>query len=388
MSRILFILLFALNALASPKAVSTNSIIYTMADLEVLFDSNSYEDFFRHYKDIRPSERNEEWQKLVLLMAQNWAKDLKATGPYTLRTLEKIDQVRKIKFLKSDEVFSIYLNQFAIMTFRQCFNSIQSNKCPSAAYNYWVNSNGEQELGLKLGQMILDHQNKLSPKDLLAFNNELKKIDIWSFFKSSYESSFADRYCADPVMKSVLIQKFYELMEQDEKINFYYFNRKCLSTIKNDLEQLLFSHNELEREMAFKVFVDTNELKDQQKDLYYLAYLLDKPNNKNKLKLAWSHIEALKRSATRRDHLMSVLKENTNFSYSLLNTKNTKLITSVLFMLSESFPEIIDHLSKQCLTGKAGYNCHQFVEIAQDKNWLNPVYEQKLNTLLSSPQRD
>lgn len=64
-----------------------------MADLEILSQEKGYTEYFAHALDIRPSERNERWKEMTILMAENWAKTIKQKAEPTVEDYQQIEKL-------------------------------------------------------------------------------------------------------------------------------------------------------------------------------------------------------------------------------------------------------------------------------------------------------
>lgn len=374
----IFILVLSLNTtFANVEEIKTS---YNLADLKSLTETKDYSEFFQHIYDIRPSQRDKEWQQLVYKNANDFLKKLITDKSINTDFLETLLDLNKYDFISSDEIIGLYTADYAKIILDQCHSQANTKKaeCIFQIYRYWQ-KNKNEDLGLKLEKIITKLSSTSESKELRPY---LDKMPTWNIINAIAEGQNADLYCAKTDFQDKLLTKLYTDFSEnsDIQLNFNYFSRKCLNALNPKLNKLLSSNKELDRKLALKVFESTQTITEKQKNTFYLFYLLDSPEKSNTFNNAWSAMLGLSKDAESREKLLKDIKNFELLPDEILLNSDKKLVSSVLKLIENSFPEYLDLYYSECKNyyqgskefpkGSKTINCLKFLEFAKSEGIL------------------
>lgn len=383
---ILLLFIFTLNSYSANNASGNNIALYNLEDLKALSTNSEYVEFFQHIYDIRPSQRNEEWKKLVSKNINDYLKQLIKNKEYKISFLATLIRLNKFELINNDEILTLYSNDFSKGLLKQCQKKPHQEllNCFIPIHTFWSTTNKDKDLGVELAKA----HNQLF-KQINKFSNinkeKVNSISIWSLIRPAVESQLGDIYCDQDFVQEQLMQKLYQvhLQDKNEKLNFNYFSRKCLKSLRPRISKLLNSKNQLDRELALNILNSTQTISKVELNLYHLTYLLDSPQKGDKFNNSWAKILNISKDAQLREKLINGLDTKDFLPDELLNNPDTKLVETIYGLLESSFPEYIDFYYKQCLDfysgakkfdrGNPTLNCLKFIRLGKRKGFLTQI---------------
>ena len=129
--------------------------IYTLADLEVLYQDKSYKEYLDHARDIRPTKRNKRWKSMLSEIAPKYIKFLTQTSQINEHNFNYIERLRDIMILENDNIFQLRRFQFALKFFNIC--SLDKKKCYLKFLRFTQKDFGILDYHYKLYQMAEDY---------------------------------------------------------------------------------------------------------------------------------------------------------------------------------------------------------------------------------------
>jgi hypothetical protein len=383
---LLFLILLSLSSYSANNASSNNIALYNLDDLKALSINSEYVEFFQHIYDIRPSQRNDEWKKLVSKNINDYLKQLIKSKEYKVSFLKTLIRLNKFDLINNDEILTLYSNDFSKGLLKQCQKKSHQEllNCFLAIYTFWSTTNKDKDLGVELAKAHSQLFKKIS-----EFSNIIKEkinsISVWSLIRPAVESQLGDIYCSDDYIQEQLMQKLYQvhLQDKNEKLNFNYFSRKCLKSLKPRISKLLNSKNQLDRDLALNILNSTQTISNVELNLYHLTYLLDSPQKGVKFNNSWAKILEVSKDAQLRVKLIKGLGNKDFLPDELLNNPDTKLVETIYGLLERSFPEYIDFYYKHCLDfysgarkfdrGNPTLNCLKFIRLGKRNGFLTQI---------------
>ena len=136
------------------------------------------------------------------------------------------------------------------------------------------------------------------------------------------------------------------------------------------------------KEQSFLLLDLLGHLKEDERELFLVEYMLLGPTKGDTLNLAWNNLKMLKNFPEKRSRILMDILSKDFIPDALFNTPDLdKKITLVEF-ISKTFPELLDAYAKTCLhfyQGKGEYPlgnptryCNEFIQLTNGKNWISP----------------
>jgi hypothetical protein len=368
-------------------AQSEGSLKYSLEDLKILYQQENIKEFFSHALDIRPSKRNKDWQEMVSALAGNYLKQLKDKPYITEEDFLYMEKLNSFADLKSNEFFNNDRNIVGLRYLRHCFENFNRKKCLSSSIDFWQSSQPNVDLSAQLGSLLLGHfyRDGFKITDPIEKKTQFQTsfLDIYSL---SLASNLSEFYCKDPKLAEGLKN---QLSYLSKKLNY---NKKQMA---HEIDKLMhpdcWNHlasfyirqlngKNAQSDLAFFILESKNALNQQQKDLYYLAYLLETPAPGDLMNTAWSRIETLSKKPTQRDLLIAEIKRFDTLPDSLLSSNDKQRAKTILRHISQNFPEFIDHYARSCLSyikgekkfvkGNPTIHCREFFHISKKEKFI------------------
>ena len=367
------------------EALENANTKYDLKDLDVLEREKNYQEFFAHAYDIRPSQRNKQWQKMYQNMALMLIEDKIKNEDFSLTTFNTIENMARKFPLNDDEVFLFKRNLYAQKYFKHCFYKSEtkqaSDSCNKELISFWENSNKDADLALNFIEYINDTQ------------SNLKK---WPFYQTVVRDQIAPLYCKRVDVVNAILQKISEETFQEgfngnyQKILNQNIPDKCLKETYPTLKSILTStdSNGLDKELAFSILEAKEQLSADDKEFYYTIYLFSGPVTGEKMNIAWKYVERLSESLNKREKILSRLNEVNYLSDRLFQDPNLPRSKAIINHFAKNFPEILDYYAKNCINFISGNesvkvnslsSCHSFLKTAK-----NVKFESKLNWISDS----
>jgi hypothetical protein len=359
--------------------LKTNDLIYNLNDLVALEKEGNTQEFFLHFNDLRPSERNQIWKKMVENMATSFVDKKLLAKEWTKENFDQLENLNRLPLLKNEEVFQFKRDLFSKNYLKNCFelNSAKIN-CEQEINSYWDNSRKDPEIALSLVEIIENYHSKLP---------------TWSFYSLIIKDQIAPIYCKRPNVQHAILnflnkETFSEDFDNDyKKLIGKNIPSNCIKELIPVLKEALISSqtNGLQKEQALQILQSQGQLTSTDKNFYLTIYLLDAPVVGEQMNLAWKFIESLSENYKERTRILEEFGRIPLIPDKTFSDPKSTRNKAIIGLFAKNFPELLNYYAKSCLDflnakegSKANSNiqCHQFLKTAQelksDKiNWIS-----------------
>lgn len=413
-----------------------NNLLYSLEDLKVLSNEKNFNEFFKHANDIRPNQRNLEWNKLVsdmgiALIQSNLGKNYIST-----QLLETIEELTLWPLFKNDSIFLLMREQYGLKYITSCYKNasqktnsgndsstafisidktvtapkfpnnsnssnlinIKKDECLAILKLFWKNtpnSPTKGDLGIKLGDLVEELQLGLAG------------IDSWYFYKEAMNSSVSSLLCKHTNVKKALFTKVATIIESElfslnnNKLNIEKFlslaNQDCWNNLFEDIKDAsLVGGNSQSKYISYFVLKNFKKLNEQENIQMLVLYFLSNPTPGEMFNISWNIIEELGRSYEKRTNVINFLKKLDPLPDDFLSSKDLKKVKVLLMHLAENIPEYLDMYANTCYeyySGKVNFqngnptiNCKEFLTLLNsDKNLIKngPIINKGLQEKLA-----
>jgi hypothetical protein len=361
--------------------------LYQIEDLQQLAKKAQWLELLNHAHDIRPSLRDENWQRIITQAAMELAKESRILGPFNAERFNYLISLNKFDEVATDEFFRIYLSDYAEKYLPQCL--LEPESCLKSMRSYWDNGGQNPELGVKLAHGFYN-QFVNAPN----LNHSIEQIvDYWRFLLPSLSAINAKKTCSDVnslnilklIMRQATSNSSFPVKIETIKSNL---NRDCLNIIK---DRFMVYLNATQFDLAFGHYqlLKSFDLTSIEDDYFMLTrYFLNRPKKSDTFNMAWSALIKLSTSSEQRLRVLDRLKNLDPLPDEFLKQDN-KLI---LFKhLNQYFPEYIDLYAQSCLNylegkkeftrGNPTINCSRLMEEKNLANLLVPTKIERYNKI-------
>lgn len=313
---------------------------YSLADLEVLAQEGSHQEFLLHAMDVRPSERQTKWKELVAQMAQLYARELQSKPTIREADFKKITQLWSWPSLKEDLHFKERRKEVAIKYLKTCLK--QDPPCWPEVQTFWESDKTDPEMAYRLAEIVVQHEG--SP------------IPTWNFLEVALKSSTSEFYCKkDFVMDALWAKLDLDYGRLDVKGDFL---KKIDSTVHHDCVPVLNAEARIrlysprrkgDRELAFQILAAQGKIDSKTEDLFHVVYLLENPSKGQLFNTAWNRLEALGKRPLNRDDMLDMIKRMDPLPDEIFVSMDLPKKRQILSLFKRNFPEYIDFYTSQCL---------------------------------------
>ena len=119
--------------------------------------------------------------------------------------------------------------------------------------------------------------------------------------------------------------------------------------LKNILWKNSHAHSGVPEERIFKILVAKRELREEDKDFYYVLFILNGPRVGKTFNLAWNRMKELGENFSRRQKVLQRLLKLDPLPDAVVGTSGSDKRKTLLEFFSHHFPEYFNHYSKVCL---------------------------------------
>lgn len=342
---------------------------YSLADLEVLAQENSYEEFFKHALDIRPSERQDAWKTYVVKMGDGLSRQTLGKAQITRNDFLKIEKLHLWPVLKSDDVFRLRRQEIGVKYLKQCLK--ESSPCWDDLKAFWQQDKTDAEIAFKLAELTKPYKD--SP------------YTSWQFLEVSLKSNLSEFYCKKEFVMEALWGKieidYIKLGPKGDLLTKIdqTIHPDCMPALLQEAHKRLFSPPKvLDRELAFQVLRSQNKINLELEDFFYVVYLLDTPSQGELFNHSWNRVKVLGGTVNRREAVLKKIKSLDPLPDSIMTSLDQTKKRVVLSHIKTYFPEYLDFYTDQCVGfygGKGSFpfgnptiNCQEFMnsELAVD----------------------
>jgi hypothetical protein len=384
MKVLLILLAFLFIFPTASWTANSPSPLYTLDDLKVLANNSEWYEYLQHVKDIRPSERNKEWQDLTTKVALSLVKDIKNFGPYTKKELDFLNNLKSFDFLANDEFFTQYLSDFKLQYLKGCLRIEESPmNCLLSADNFWETNLQAAQTGLDF--FVLFYQYFTAQPEKISDNKTLLKT-YWKFLIPTVQEK-QNNTCQQEHIKNTMRSIHYTALSTPaweikvETINNL-VSENCWTHLRKIYEQDLKTAPIALAEMSFRALSTANKLDPNYRNLYYLRYFLEKSTAGEELNYAWNTLIQISHNKTDRDELLKLLKSLDPIPDQIFNIEDQQKRNVLVQHLGAHFPEFLDYYSKTCLgylegtqtfpRGNPTINCSKLFETQEFQSILVP----------------
>lgn len=371
----LFYLGWTSSALVAP--LSAAPLVYSKADLEVLKSGKNYVEFFKHAKDIIPTQRDQSWLNMVSSMASDLVDNYRQREKYQTKNFTLIETLASWPELVNDEFFQVKRNSYALTYFKRCLLQEDKGPCYRKMEDFWKTARQDPETGFQL---------------LVLAEGFFPSKNSWKFIKKTVSGEFSKFYCHKELVQHTLekrLRRFSELDYQSphfgEQLKLL-ANQDCWNKVTDYLTDKLLEGNSQDQQVIFYGLKSIDLLTAVAKHSYLTKYFLEGPKAGPLLNLAWSHLEKLSQDFNTRQEVLKALKDLDPLPGTIFTKENKNQVLTR--HLVKNFPEYINHYTKTCvnyLSGKSVFpygnptlNCHYLFKIDEKKVLGEKIISQPL----------
>ncbi|MFP5385628.1 MAG: hypothetical protein ACLGHN_06080 [Bacteriovoracia bacterium] len=319
--------------------------IYTMADLEVLAQDESHQEFFQHAMDVRPSERQEDWKSMVSKMADSFSRRILAKSAIDRNDFQKVEKLFDWPSLKSDDIFRVRRQEVSLRYLKTCLKG--ASPCWEDVKAFWEKDKTDPETAFRLAEMTSGLPN--SP------------FSTWTFLEVALKSPLSEFYCKKEFAMSTLWGKIEidyvklgpegDLMVQIDRT----VHPDCLPSLILEARKRLYSPPQVtDRELAFQILKSQSKATEDITDFFYTVYLLDNPSKGELFNYSWNRVKELGGTVSRREAVLEKLKKLDPLPDHIFKTLDDTKKKVVLRHFKTYFPEYLDHYTDQCVNYYGG----------------------------------
>ncbi len=366
----------------------SSQVFYEQKDLEFLEKEKNYDEFLAHVNDIRPSQRDRHWREMYQSMSMGLIDYKLQSKDFSFESYKKIQQIANSSTMRNDEFFLVKHSQYVKKYLEECFYKASitteelkalpaKQQCQAEMSSFWLFSKKDPDLGLELAGIAQKYQ---------------ATINLWPFYEKAIRDDLANIYCKKPHVQSAAIKKLYEETFQ-ENFNGNYkilvdklIPMKCFNELVPTFKAALISDKTtgLDKEMAINVLEAKGKLSPDEQDLYALIFLLDGPVVGDKLNLAWSKLENLGESFSKRQKLLSEIQKLPLLPDKIFKDPNLPRHKAIINLFAKNFPEYLNYYGQSCikfLSNKSeeslniasSFQCNEFLKGAEAISKTTPV---------------
>ncbi len=328
--------------------------IYSIEDLKVLSIEKSYEEFFKHAKDVVPSKRDANWKNLVNTMSSDYLNRLMAVE-ISAKEMETITEISNWNSLKDDEFFVEKFTKVASRYFTQCFKS-KGAVCEKNLRAFVKGRKIDKKLRIELSSIL--------------YANGIQK-NLYSLIKPMAQDTLGEFYCGKPPTSEIILSEIYQNTASTKSIH-----KDCLKVLLPKIkENLTKGASPLMRYTTYSILKNSKTLTKLDESTYLTAQLISHFNlDANQMLRGYNELKKLSVTPTQREQVLNKLKQMIPLP-GLVFKQRTKPAYAIISGLLRYMPEYLDFYATTCLdhlSGKketAGGNpaveCHEFFELAK-----------------------
>ncbi|MGE3611221.1 MAG: hypothetical protein AB7I27_16635 [Bacteriovoracaceae bacterium] len=320
---------------------ATRATSYSMADLESLVKERSFEEFFNHALDIRPSERQEAWKSMASKMGDAYTKSLLSKSEIEKKDFRKIEELYQWPSLKSDDVFKARRQEIGLRYLKSCLKS--ESPCWNEVKSFWESDQSDAELGFQLASLTSTYSDSPLP--------------LWNFLEIALKGNASEFYCKKEFVMAQVWQKlgldYIRLGSEGDflkKID-QTLHPDCLPSLNLEaMRRLMNPSGPTDREVGFQILKSQGKMNQKLTDFFYTVYLLERPSQGELFNYAWNRVKELGASSLRRDEVLTLIKKLDPLPDDLLTSLDSAKKRAIYTHFKQNFPEYLDYYTGQCLT--------------------------------------
>jgi len=252
-----------------PGVLNAEQRLYSLQDLEILSNEQSFEEFIEHVLDPRPSERDKNWKKMLLKVSNAFSKELMSKEELTLRDFQNMEKLWALPALKNEIIFKERRRDIGIKFLVSCQK--KNNDCKEFFMTFAEStSNDDAETHFQLAKLL--------------YKKHDSSTLLWKHLELALRSEASEFYCRNEFVLSAIWEHLgTELLKSDfkadisNKLQFMVHNNCMDSLLKFSSDKLKNPRKTHDREMAFHLLRTHSKIDQKHMDLFYTLYLLETP---------------------------------------------------------------------------------------------------------------
>ena len=383
--------MFMLSVMGPVWAVPASS--YALMDLEILEKERAYSEFFAHAFDIRPSERNDYWKKMMENMGEGFLRSMAQKPRLERSDYQVMETLTGQNVLRQNEFFVQQRQVVALKWFQQCLTDDTSatSPCWQDLLTFWEKDRQDIDLAPRLMTLV-------SPFLLLAKvtdPNDPKQraraaISEMFILRPMLLDPIAGGQCKKADIRQVVWQA--ALDRWNDTMSPQNFTRDLLTVAHtecwNSITQwsrafLLSGGSPTELDVTYQLLLRQGEMTPLERDLYLVSYLLGSPARGDIFNLAWNRVQELGLNPNEREKILVHLKRWRPLPGMIFADLDLNKRRTVTRHLRQHFPEFIDHYAHTCIDffggkkrfpeGNPAHACREMFDLATNEKDLLPV---------------
>lgn len=357
--------------LSLPHINAEGKSAYTIKDLEVLEQQSNYEEFLKHARDVRPSQRGKHWQKMLQHMSISYINFKTKRRFFDDKTFSFIESLAQWPALRQDIYFLAKREDYAKRFFKKCFLTKNKKLCLGKLKGHWHSSNKSPASGYFWAKMIRQFD---------------EKEDIWMYVLEVATSKYANFYCHKPVVAREILQKYQKNFSEVENLKTLkkkidlINHPECWAKMLPTLKQLAEDSSGLYQALYIKMLESKNSLTSEEKDYYLTLYILKAPVVGQMFNKAWSNLKELGQNYPRRKKVLkrlAALDPLPGKAFAIFDKTKRKTLLKFLYT---NIPEYFTLFVKTCLSylegarifphGNPTLECKELLKFSKGTPWV------------------
>lgn len=354
------------------SSARTPAVLYSVEDLNILYQNRQFNEYLAHAKDIRPTERNANWKKQVLEMAHLYLDEALKLKNYSKQNYTQLNRIMGLGNVKENELFLLKRKDFIVGYLQECFKNQPG--CVDLAKEILKQTPMKREFSdipAAFGLEVLEH-------------TTAPLSDLHPFFKYALISDQAKFLCQKPPVRRYIFNWFKEFnlnSRTSKEIKLFTadnFSPKCFESVMN---HYITSFSDLtgpiDREQILNWIIATEYLSEAEIDTLLTIYLLKNPVNGDVFNLAWNRIQKLGEHFPSRQTVLKKLDQLDPLPDNIFGISDPLREKTLFNLVSKNLPEYIDSYAKNCInfysgtghfpTGNRTINCRHFYHLFKNK---------------------
>ncbi|MFZ4714368.1 MAG: hypothetical protein ACOYL6_11670 [Bacteriovoracaceae bacterium] len=376
LSIFIFIFLFLFKSEAATRQ-TTLGLRYSLKDLEIVKDEKDYADFFLHAKDLRPSQRTDNWKSMIDEMGVSWAQKMKLSATFDSSHFQFMEEMFELAPLQTNERFKQLRAELGLKYFRQALSTLENEKINQLILmmkNFWKKDQDTHETGLTLLKLVYEQNNDIS--------------EAWYFVDSPLKSAQSAFYCSrkdiEPLVMTKLARAFEESLASPKKVILSVIHKECWNAIKTNAKSYYLSFPQRIRGSFYTLLSEEGLINSIEKDLYSFFYLMEGPIKGEAMNQTWNIVGALKNENKKREELIERLQSLDTLPDAVLGSYDQDRKQIIVNFVGKVFPEYFDFYARTCIQylkgevkfaeGNPTLHCKDlFKMVEKNPDLVNPV---------------
>jgi hypothetical protein len=333
---------------------------YTIEDLKILHQNQSYYEFFEHALDIPPTKRLEQWNSMVEELGTDFLDYVSKKTILDKKDIDVVNIISRWPVLRSNEFYNRKRDNIFIKQIRNCY--INSEK-DCAKFSTSIFNDYKHE-----AQFVIDFITTI-----YKYNKNYEQL--WSFSSKLVSTPISEFYCKNEPLKTIIIEKIYS-SAINKKLKEIDIHKDCLKTISPDIESDLLGKDKIKSKLAFQTLNHFSLISKDQLEIYYLInFISGQKKNSKQIDTALSLIKDLSNLPQKRTKIIKTISRLDPLPDGLFKEFNSKKTMAKTKILHRNIPELIDLYAHTCIDyleenrpfpkGNPTPNCHNFFKLSK-----------------------